>query len=153
MLRRLILFLRYDTSRQLMLVDAIISLSIARARVLLVPFPKIAPRLGEFVSPARAAEVTATRPSLSDADIRTARLVAWSIRLAVARLPFECVCLPRAMAGHAMLKRRGIASRMHFGAALNKAKPIDAHAWLDASGVRVTGYPVGPDIAEIGCFV
>jgi hypothetical protein len=31
--------------------------------------------------------------------------------------------------------------------------PIDAHAWLDAAGVEVTGYPVANTFAEIACFV
>lgn len=31
--------------------------------------------------------------------------------------------------------------------------PLDAHAWLDAAGVEVTGYPVAEGFAEIACFV
>jgi len=57
------------------------------------------------------------------------------------------------MAARIMLRRRGIASVMHFGAAKGKENPLDAHAWLDAAGVEVTGYPVAPGFAEIGCFV
>ena len=30
---------------------------------------------------------------------------------------------------------------------------LDTHAWLDAAGVEVTGYPVAPHFAEIACFV
>jgi hypothetical protein len=52
-----------------------------------------------------------------------------------------------------MLKRRGVASVMHFGAAKGEMKPLDAHAWLDAAGVEVTGYPVAKNFAEIACFV
>jgi hypothetical protein len=28
-----------------------------------------------------------------------------------------------------------------------------AHAWLDAAGVEVTGYPVAKTFAEIACFL
>jgi hypothetical protein len=42
---------------------------------------------------------------------------------------------------------------LHFGAAKGKDKPIDAHAWLDAAGIEVTGYPVARQFAEIACFV
>ena len=38
---------------------------------------------------------------------------------------------------------------MHFGAAKGQDKPLDAHAWLDAAGVEVTGYPVANTFAEI----
>jgi hypothetical protein len=63
------------------------------------------------------------------------------------------VCLPQAMAARVMLKRRGVSSVMHFGAARGEDKPLDAHAWLDAAGVEVTGYPVADQFAEIACFV
>jgi hypothetical protein len=36
---------------------------------------------------------------------------------------------------------------------LGETKPLDAHAWLDAAGVEVTGYPVPGRFAEIACFV
>jgi hypothetical protein len=52
-----------------------------------------------------------------------------------------------------MLSRRGVASVLHFGAAKGLEKPIDAHAWLDAAGIEVTGYPVADQFAEIACFV
>ncbi len=68
-------------------------------------------------------------------------------------LPFKAVCLPQAMAAQAMLRRRGVTSVMHFGAARGEEKPLDAHAWLDAAGVEVTGYPVAERFAEIACFV
>jgi len=42
---------------------------------------------------------------------------------------------------------------MHFSAVRGKDKPLDAHAWLDAAGVQVTGYPVQSKFAEIACFV
>ena len=61
--------------------------------------------------------------------------------------------MPQAMAAHTMLKRRGVASVMHFGAAKSKEKSLEAHAWLDAAGVEVTGYPIAKNFAEIACFV
>ena len=79
---------------------------------------------------------------LRTADRRSARYV-----------PFKAVCLPQAMAARVMLKRRGVSSVMHFGAAKGTDKPLDAHAWLDAAGVEVTGYPVAKGFSEIACFV
>jgi len=52
------------------------------------------------------------------------------------------------MAARIMLKRRGVGSVLHFGAAKGENKPFDAHAWLDAAGVEVTGYPVAKNFAE-----
>jgi hypothetical protein len=57
------------------------------------------------------------------------------------------------MAARVMLKRRGVASVLHFGATRGEAKPLDAHAWLGAAGVEVTAYLVAKQFAEIACFV
>ena len=76
-----------------------------------------------------------------------------AVTIAARNVPWNAVCLPQAMAAQVMLKRRGIKSVMHFGAAKGTDKPLDAHAWLDAAGVEVTGYPVAEGFAEIACFV
>ncbi|MGC2124057.1 MAG: lasso peptide biosynthesis B2 protein, partial [Xanthobacteraceae bacterium] len=84
---------------------------------------------------------------------RLAEEIGWAVTRAARYVPFRAVCLPQAMAARVMLKRRGVASVMHFGAAKGTEKPLDAHAWLDAAGVEVTGYPVAKNFAEIACFV
>jgi hypothetical protein len=77
----------------------------------------------------------------------------WAVTRAARHVPFSAVCLPQAMAARIMLKRRGVDSVLHFGARIGQDKPIDAHAWLDAAGVEVTGYPVAKTFAETACFV
>jgi hypothetical protein len=42
---------------------------------------------------------------------------------------------------------------MHCGASPSGARAIDAHAWLDAPGDKVTGYPIPHGMGEIACFV
>jgi len=86
-------------------------------------------------------------------DARLAEEIGWATVRAAEHVPFKAVCLPQAMAARIMLRRRGVASVLHFGAAKGKDKPIDAHAWLDAAGVEVTGYPVAAQFSEIACFV
>jgi len=138
--------------RRGLIAEAAAWLLIARLALVLVPFPRLARWLGAFVAPAdpRVAEVSA--PTTAE-QAQTARLVSWAVTRAAAHVPFKAVCLPQAMAGRIMLQRRGVASAMHFGAAKGRDKPLDAHAWLDAAGVKVTGYPVGSQFAEIACFV
>jgi hypothetical protein len=83
--------------------------------------------------------------------------ISWAVTRAARYLPFKAACLPQAMAARVMLKRRGIDSVMHFGTAKGiakgSAKRLDAHAWLNAAGVDVTGYPAAKGFAEIACFV
>jgi hypothetical protein len=135
-----------------LLAEASARLIAARIRLAVLPFRRIAPTLGSFVPPSdpRIAERRAAAPP---EQTRVAEQIGWAVTRAARHVPFEAVCLPQAMAAHAMLKRRGIASAMHFGARRSEEKPIDAHAWLDAAGVEVTGYPLEPGMTEIGCFV
>lgn len=127
-------------------------LLLARLALIFIPFPKLARRLGAFVPPAeaRAIQAKAQRPQQ---DVALAEDIGWAVTRSARYVPFRAVCLPQAMAARVMLKRRGVASVMHFGAAKGQDKPLDAHAWLDAAGVEVTGYPVAKNFAEIACFV
>lgn len=150
--RRLVRFGQIDNRRRLLLLEAAGWLLVARLALVLVPFPRLARRLGVFVSPQEARAVQARRPQTLELAAR-AELVGWAVTRAARYVPFKAVCLPQAMAARIMLKRRGVESVMHFGAARGEEKPIDAHAWLDAAGVEVTGYPVAAGFSEIACFV
>jgi hypothetical protein len=138
--------------RRGLLIEAALWLLLARLALLAVPFPRLARRLGAFVPPTDARVALAGR-SASPQHARLAEEIGWATTRAARHVPFKAVCLPQAMAARVMLRRRGVASVMHFGAAKGREKPIDAHAWLDAAGVNVTGYPLAANLAEIACFV
>jgi hypothetical protein len=36
---------------------------------------------------------------------------------------------------------------------MSAEKPFDTHAWLEAAGIEITGYPEARRFAEIACFV
>lgn len=135
-----------------LLIEAVFWLLAVRAALILIPFPRLARRLGAFVPPADP-RVQACQMQASGEQAATAALIGWAVTRAARHVPFKAVCLPQAMAARIMLKRRGVASVLHFGAGRGREKPLDAHAWLDAAGIKVTGYPVGKSFAEIACFV
>jgi hypothetical protein len=121
-------------------------LAAARLAILLLPFPRIGRYLGKMNPP---------EPELmnSQTGAAAASAVSWAIQRAARFLPFRAVCLPRALAGWQMLHRRGIAGRLHFGASRDAATAaLRTHAWLDACGVEVTGYPEAHNCVEIGFF-
>jgi hypothetical protein len=150
--RRLRRLAQLDGHRRLLAVEATAWLLLARLALIVVPFPKLARRLGRFVAPGDARALQAKTAGADDAA-RLASEIGWAVTRSARYVPFKAVCLPQAMAARIMLKRRGVASVMHFGAARGQDQPIDAHAWLDAAGVEVTGYPVAKNFAEIACFV
>jgi len=138
--------------RRGLLVEAAFWLLAARLALLVVPFPRLARRIGDFVPPSDERVARAGQHGSAD-DALLAEQVGWATVRATRHVPFRAVCLPQAMAARIMLRRRGVASVLHFGAARGQDRPIDAHAWLDAAGVEVTGYPVAAQFAEIACFV
>jgi hypothetical protein len=153
LIRRLLLrFKQVDNRRRALLPEAVVYLLAARLGLIFVPFPRLARQLGTFVPPADARAAQARTEATAD-QAHLAEDIGWAVTRAARYVPFKAVCLPQAMAAQVMLKRRGVQSVMHFGAAKGTDKPLDAHAWLDAAGVEVTGYPVAEGFAEIACFV
>jgi hypothetical protein len=153
LVRRLLLrFKQVDNRRRAFLAEAVVYLLAARLALIFVPFPRLARQLGSFVPPTDP-RATLPRAAAGPNHTQLAAEVSWAVTRAARYVPFNAVCLPQAMAARVMLKRRGVQSVMHFGAAKGKEKPLDAHAWLDAAGVEVTGYPVAENFAEIACFV
>ena len=71
--------------------------------------------------------------------------IARSVRSVARRRPMHAVCLPQAMAGQWMLRRRGVASRLWFGVrkgaagAADNAIEMEYHAWLTVDGECVLG--------------
>lgn len=67
-----------------------------------------------------------------------ARWVAWSVEVMGAKPWMHVPCLPRALAAHAMLRRRGIASRLCLGVA-DQEGALVAHAWIEIEREAVVG--------------
>jgi hypothetical protein len=150
--RRLRRFRELDDRRRALLAEAVAYLLAARLALIFIPFPRLARRLGALVPPTDP-RTTPARTATAPDEAQLAADIGWAVTCAARYVPFKAVCLPQAMAARAMLERRGVKSVMHFGAAKGMDKPLDAHAWLDAAGVEVTGYPVAANFAEIACFV
>ena len=144
----LVRFIRTDRADRALLAEAVAYLLYARLALLVIPFPRLAQRFGRFTAPSLAVARDAATPAMA----AVARTVGRAIRRSARRVPFEAVCLPQAIAAQAMLRRRGVPSVMHFGVNANPGQAFEAHAWLDAAGVEVSGYPLGQH-TEIACFV
>lgn len=131
--------------KRLMLAEAAFWLCVARLALLVLRFSWIASYLGQWRPP------EPERPSRVDGFL-IAREISWAVDRSAQLLPFRMVCLPRALAGWQMLHFRKLSGRLHLGAAPGAEKSLLTHAWLDACGARVAGYPVATDCVEIGYF-
>jgi hypothetical protein len=131
------------------LAEAAAALITARITLATTRFSHYARREGGFVAP----DLARSNASATAELMELTKQIGWAVRSAANNLPFNMVCLPQAMAARSMLKRRGIGSVMHFGTGWEKDKPLFAHAWLDSSGIAVTGFPIGEEITEVSCLV
>lgn len=153
LIRRLLLrFAQVGNRRRVLIAEAVPGLLAARVALIFVSFPHLSRRFGTLVPP-NDRRVAKTRADANPGQIWIANEVSWAVTRAARYVPFKAVCLPQAMAAHRMLGRRGVTSVMHIGAGRGQTPLLDAHAWLDAAGVEVTGYPIAEHLAEIACFV
>lgn len=77
--------------------------------------------------------------------------IAWAVEHVGARPGMNALCLPRALAAHAMLRRRGIASRLCLGVASTGSK-IAAHAWLEVGEKKIVGGDEADDFTQLAAF-
>lgn len=102
------------------------------ARILkLLPFSKVAPRLGIYMK--ETPEITnnssrATLGSISQAVHIMSKYTFW-----------ESQCLVKAIAAMRMLEKRGIESTLYLGTAKDEKGKLIAHAWLRSGPFYITG--------------
>ena len=75
----------------------------------------------------------------------------WSIERAGALPGMNVLCLPRALAAHAMLRRRGISSRLCLGVAHDGGE-FAAHAWIEVDEKKIVGGEEAGAFTQIAAF-
>ena len=85
-----------------------------------------------------------------DRDLIAAE-VTRAIDRAARRLPLRIVCLHKALATHWLLRRRGIATHVHYGISPGGAA-LKAHVWLDLGGKIIIGEEESLGFARVATF-
>jgi len=143
---------RIDRRRRWLLFEAALWLGVARTSVLVVPFRYLARGIGQVTAPKDG--LAAARPPAPPAtEVELVRDIGWAVTRAARHVPFTAVCLPQALAAKMMLRRRKLSGVLYFGAGLQAEGQMEAHAWVMAAGVEVTGYPEAHSFTPITCFV
>jgi hypothetical protein len=123
----------------MLLAEAALALGAGAAARLLVPFPILARRLARSPQAGIAATADEIRP------IRRA-IDAWT-----RRLPVEPRCFARGLAAFWMLRRRGRAPRLYYGAATIEGK-LKAHVWVRSGDHDVVGCDIADQYALLAAF-
>jgi hypothetical protein len=92
-----------------------------------------------FVPPARVF-AWANRPPrrIHRFAVDEVRWITWAVETIGAKPWMNALCLPRALAAQAMLRRRGIASRLCLGVARDGVE-LHAHAWVEVGKEKIVG--------------
>ena len=138
---KLVRFARLDGGDKWLLIRASAWLGVARLRLTLTSFQKLSERLSHDAPGIRA-----------DPDPEFLRRVGVAVGAAANNVPWRADCFPQAIAACLLLKRKGLASKIHLGVEKSGEGGIAGHAWLTCGDVVVTG---GEDLdryTEMHCF-
>ena len=147
MITRLVGRARISIARKRFAAEALLLLCIARLAVATLPFAMLMRWFG-VVALENSQDIES---QLSPSQTRIALGVQHSIAHWVRLLPVEMGCLPQAMAGSAMLRRRKLPARISLG--VSKRGGLPAHAWLEAGNIPITGTAICDTFAPIARFV
>jgi hypothetical protein len=118
--------MKIQTRRRIYLREAAMTLVLARLAVRFIPRARL------FAWANRPPRQT-RRFAAYEAD-----WITWAVKSLAAHPRINAPCLPRALAEHAMLRRRGIASRLCVGVARLDGV-LTAHAWVEVGQGALAG--------------
>lgn len=117
--------LRRTPGEWALLAEAVLMTGAASLAIRALPFRRVAK-----LASGRAAR--ATHAASVAATVR-------AVETAGRHVPWRAVCFQRGLALHWMLRRRGIASVLHYGVSPPAAGPITAHVWVSVEDEIVLG--------------
>ena len=124
-----------------LLAQTVVALAVARLALRVVPVSRI---LGWQGAPVREAGSAAEQARQRD-------LVRWAVEVVARRAPIQFVCFPRCLAGSFLLRRRGVASKLHYGVTREDGR-LATHTWLESGDEVLVGGDVKDGYATLGVF-
>lgn len=132
---------RLTPRRTSLLAEALALLTFSSVVIALVPFRHVG-RLASWPTRHRAPGDAA----------RLIAEVAWAVEACARRLPWSAVCYQQGLSAQLMLRRRGVASTLYFGAAPDKESGLKAHVWVRAGQSDVVGCELADRFAVLSAF-
>ena len=131
----------------LLFLEATLLLAFARFCVRFIKIRHYVKLLGPLCDETAARDTNANQQSRDEI-----LAIGQQIKRAANNVPWQAVCLPQAMVGKWMLRRRGISSEMFLGLARGESAELKAHAWLRAGDVPVTGTEISDTFTQVSRF-
>lgn len=126
-----------------LLAEALATLAWSSAAIAWMPFRRVAEIAGGAVGGTARGDPTHG----TDIDRVTQAVQAWA-----RRVPWRTVCFQKGLAVHVMLRRRGVASRMHYGVSPRTQNGLGAHVWVDVGDRTVIGGEEAARFARLASY-
>src|ERR1019366_5798602 len=111
--------------------EAAIYIMFSRIILRIMPFSRIAKML---VQTSAKRQLTGCRRRLACLQVKTAIFKIWQ------RYPSSNTCIHRALAAYWMLRRRGVATTLYYGAKTCAERGLTGHVWLMDGSFGVVGF-------------
>ena len=125
-------FVRMPWHIKWLFAEAVWTTEYVKITLLFLPFKKVAGWLGTSRQ-VRADSISAGQPDL-------VKNIRFAIKICDKYTPWPTECYTRALTAKIMLKRRQMASTLYFGFCKDDTGQLKGHAWLQCSGLIVTGF-------------
>jgi hypothetical protein len=135
-------FIGLGSANQLVLAEALVTLTFVSLAIRLLPFRLVV----------KAAKAGAAAPAATAEARTTVIRCRWAVEKWADAVPWRTVCFQKGLALHMMLRRRRIASTLHYGVMQNQERGLTAHVWVSESGQIVIGGEIAADYQELACF-
>jgi hypothetical protein len=127
----------------LLLAEAVLAVTLASIAIAVLPFATLA----RMLSSGRGPEL-----GQGERQERLLRKGRWAVEAAARRLPWRIVCFQKGLAFHAMMRRRGVATRLHYGVAQSPDEGLRAHVWVTHGGAALVGGEVADQFVCLAIY-
>ncbi len=130
--RKIRSFVRIPLSDKLLFGEAFLLSAYVKCTLLFLPFSKVKRWLGR--------PATVSEESGFEGNKDLAVKVRNAVKLCGKYAPWPTECYTRALTAKIMLKRRNVGGTLNFGFYRKQDGEMLAHAWLQSSGILITGF-------------
>jgi hypothetical protein len=141
LISKLARFVALPTGEKGLTVEACVYLLVVRLAFALLPLPRALRLFGIAQSVTGHGRIAAVE----------AERIGRAIGRAARHVPFRAVCLQQAFAALLMLRRRGLAAKVHLGL-VREDSELKAHAWSHCGDIPVTGIADARGFSPIAVF-
>jgi hypothetical protein len=127
----------------LLLAETMIRLALGRIAIALLPFQYVAKL---------SSRPTRSRMPAPYLEILAVKRVRWAVAACSRRVPWRAMCFEQGLVAQAMLRRRGIPSLLHYGAAFDDCGELTAHVWVRTQDHNVSGCENAAHFALLATF-